>query len=124
MSTDPTSRLRMICRGLPEVTERPSHGTPAWFVRGKRMFAQLWHRGHHDEEFPQLWCAAPLGAQEESIALDPRRYFRPPYVGHRGWIGLRLDGEPDWDEIADRCEDAYRFVAPAKLVSQLDRDGG
>lgn len=119
MSDDLPERLRAICMALPEVTERPSHGAPTWFVRGKKSFVTLWHRGHHDQTFPHLWCAAPLGAQEESIAMAPDRYFRPPYVGHRGWLGIRLDGEVDWDEIADRCEEAYRAVAPPTLVKRL-----
>jgi predicted DNA-binding protein (MmcQ/YjbR family) len=58
--------------------------------------------------------------QEVRVAGDPERFFRPPYVGHRGWIGLRLDGEVDWDEVAELCEDAYRSVAPKRLLAQLD----
>ena len=93
-------------------------GSPAFFV-GKQ-FVMLWPDGHHEHGFPHLWCAAPLGAQEESVATAPRRYFVPPYVGARGWLGVRLDGDVDWDEVAERCEDAYRAVAPARLVAQLD----
>ena len=62
---DLAARLREICLALPEVTERPSHGVPAWFVRDKRSFAQLWADGHHDDDFPHLWCAGLPGAQEE-----------------------------------------------------------
>jgi hypothetical protein len=105
---------------LPEVTERPSHGTPTWFVRGKNSFVQLWADGHHDHHFAHLWCAGQPGAQAELVAADPDRFFRPPYVGHRGWIGLRLDGDLDWAEIAELCQDAYRAVAPARLVALLD----
>ncbi|MFI7601616.1 MmcQ/YjbR family DNA-binding protein [Actinoplanes sp. NPDC049681] len=107
--------LRRICLALPEVTERLSHGSPTWFVRGKRTFVSLMAEGHHDAGFPQLWCAAPPGAQEELIAADGDRFFRPPYVGHRGWLGVRLDGEVDWDEIAELCEDAFNTVAPKTL---------
>src|SRR4051812_21946473 len=103
---------------FPEVTEKPSHGAPAFFV--KKQFVMLWERGHHDHAFPHLWCAAPPGAQAELVATEPERFFRPPYVGHRGWLGLRLDGDVDWDEVAAVCEDAYRAVAPAKLVAALD----
>ena len=109
-------RVRAICTALPEVTEKNSHGSPAFFV-GKQ-FVMLWHRGHHDHDFPHLWCAAPPGAQEELIASSPRRFFRPPYVGGRGWLGVRLDGAVDWDEIAELCEDAYRTVAPKRLPPQ------
>jgi hypothetical protein len=65
--------------------------------------------------------AAPPGAQEELVDLEPDRFFRPPYVGHRGWLGVRLDRDVDWDEIAGIVEDAYRQVAPKTLVQQLDR---
>jgi hypothetical protein len=111
-------RVRAICLAFPEVSERPSHGSPAFFVR--RQFVMLWPDGHHEHGFPHLWCAAPAGAQEEGVATDPQRYFRPPYVGARGWLGVRLDGDVDWDEVAERCEDAYRTIAPARLVRLLD----
>ena len=116
-------RLRAICLALPEVTERLSHGAPTWFVRDQKTFVMLWEHGHHRDEFPHLWCAAPAGAQQELIAVAPDRFFRPPYVGHRGWLGVRLDGELDWDELAELCQDAYRTVAPAKLVARLDGVG-
>ena len=117
---DALERLREICLTLPEVTERPSHGTPTWFVRGKSVFAQLWADGHHSDQFPHLWAAAPPGVQEELVEARPERYFRPPYVGGRGWLGMRLDGDVDWDEVADVCEDAYRVIAPKRLVALLD----
>lgn len=106
---------------LPGVTERLSHGAPSFFV--KRQFATLWMDGHHDLHFPHLWCAAPSGAQEELIETEPDRFFRPPYVGVRGWLGLRLDRRLDWDEIAQICKDGYRTVAPKTLVAELDARG-
>jgi hypothetical protein len=108
--------------GLPEVTERPSHGAPTWFVQDKKSFVTLWADGHHDDHFPHLWCAAPPGGQAAAIAVDSVRFFRPPYVGGRGWIGVRLDTPPqlDWTEIGDLCEDGYRTVAPARLIAQLE----
>jgi len=105
---------------FPEVTERPSHSAPTWFVRDKSSFVQFWEHGHHADQFPHLWCAAPPGAQEELIESEPDRFFRPPYVGGRGWLGLRLDGEVDWDEIAEICQQAYRVIAPKRLVERLD----
>jgi len=113
------ARVRKICLALPEVTERPSHGAPTFFVKGKTCVT-VWADGHHDHTFPHLWCAAPQGAQEMRIAEDPDRIFRPPYVGHRGWIGVRLDKKPDWAQIEELCEDADRTVAPARLVAVLD----
>jgi hypothetical protein len=69
--------------------------------------------------FPHLWCAAPPGAQQELAASEPARFFRPPYVGGRGWVGVRLDQDIDWAEIAELCQDAYRVIAPARLVALL-----
>jgi hypothetical protein len=122
METELAERLRAICLALPEVTERASHGAPTWFVGDKKSFVTLWADGHHDNYFPHLWCAAPPGAQAAAIGVDSTRFFRPPYVGGRGWIGVRLDTPPavDWTEIGDLCEDAYRAVAPARLIAQLD----
>ena len=114
------SRLRAICLGFPEVTERLSHGSPAFFVRGRKTFVMALPNGHHDADFPHLWCAAPPGAQAELVEAEPDRYFRPPYVGGRGWLGLRLDVDVDDDELAALCEEAYRCVAPATLLKRLD----
>lgn len=112
-------RLRAITAGLPEVTERVSHGAVTFFVRGKRVVAYLTDDHHGDGRLAVI-CAAPPGAQEELVATEPERYFRPPYVGHRGWIGLRVDVDPDWDEVAAIVTESYRRVAPATLVRQLD----
>ena len=114
MSEDLAARMRAICLALPAVTERLSHTVPAWFVGDKRMFAQLWANGHHQNEFPHLWCANVLEGQQTLIAADPDRFFRPPYVGHRGWIGVRLDLNPDWTEIAEICQDAYQLMIQPK----------
>jgi hypothetical protein len=119
VAADLARQLRGICLVLPEVTERPSHGAPTWFVRGK-AFVTLWHRGHHDHDFPHLWCAGLPGAQQELVTAEPGWFFRPPYVGHRGWIGIRLDRGLDLTELAELCQDAYRAVAPAGLVALLD----
>ncbi|HKA03730.1 MAG TPA: MmcQ/YjbR family DNA-binding protein, partial [Acidimicrobiales bacterium] len=99
----PLDRLRAICLSLPEVTERLSHGAPTWFVRDKSTFVTYWGEGHHADQFPHFWCAAPPGAQQELVETEPDRFFRPPYVGGRGWIGVRLDGRVDWTEIAHIC---------------------
>jgi hypothetical protein len=115
-------RIRAICLALPEVTERLSHGTPTFFVRDRRVFVNAWVDGHHDNPFPHLWCANVLDVQQALVATGSDRYFRPPYVGHRGWLGVRLDGDVDWEEVADICEDAYRFVAPRSLVAELDAE--
>lgn len=112
------TRVRALCLGLPGVVERTSHGAPAFFAG--RQFVMFWPKGHHDHDFAHLWCAAPKGAQEAFVESNPGRYFRPPYVGGRGWIGVHLDGVVDWDEVEMLCADAYRTVAPKKLLAELD----
>jgi hypothetical protein len=108
---DLVAAIRAVCDGLPEVTERPSHGAPTWFVRDRTAFVTVWPDGHHRDDFPHLGCAAPPGEQAALIAADPARFFRPPYVGHRGWIGVRLDVLGlDWDELAAMIADAHRLV--------------
>jgi hypothetical protein len=108
-------RLREICLGLPETSERLSHGAPTFFVRDKRSFLMVLTNHHGDGRFA-IWCAAPAGMQKMLVDADPDRFFVPPYVGHRGWLGMRLDRDLDWDELAGIAEDAYAEVAPAKLV--------
>jgi hypothetical protein len=108
-------RVRVVCLALPEASEKLSHGSPAFFVAGKQ-FVMLWPDGHHRHQFPHLWCAAPEGAQEGLVTAAPLRFFKPPYVGSRGWLGLRLDGRVDWHEVEAICEDAYRTVAPRRLI--------
>lgn len=117
---DALVRLRCSCLALPEVSERVSHGHPAWFVREARQIASF-HPGHHDDPRITLWCAAPPGAQEALLATYPQRYFRPPYVGHRGWIGQVLEGDVDWGEVDANVRDAYRTVAPRALVAEIER---
>ena len=115
------AEVREICLGLPEATERLSHGAPTFFVRGKKTFV-MFHDDHHGDGILGLWCAAAPGVQEELIRTEPERFYRPAYVGHRGWIGVRLDVDLDWDEVASICADAYRVVAPKTLVARLDGD--
>ncbi|MDB5039321.1 MAG: phosphoribosylglycinamide formyltransferase [Candidatus Eremiobacteraeota bacterium] len=122
MSDDARSaleRVRRIALALPEATERVSHGSPTFFVRDKPSFV-MFLNDHHGDGRLALWCAAPPGAQEALTSADPERYFRPPYVGHRGWIGVRLDRALAWERVADAIEEAYRTVAPPRLVAQLD----
>jgi hypothetical protein len=126
-NSDPVERLRARCLSLPETTERISHGEPCFFVnasaKSSKLFVML-DQHHHGAEHLGFWCAGPPGAPEEMLAEDPGRFFRPPYVGHRGWLGVRLRAEglaePDWDEIGEIVRDAYRQVAPKALIAHLD----
>jgi hypothetical protein len=110
---DPLEELRRICLGLPEATERLSHGEPTWFVQGKRTFVTL--ADHHHDDRLAFWCAASEGIQQILVQQDPGRFFVPPYVGVRGWVGVRLDRDVDWEEITELVTDAYLCVAPKKL---------
>ena len=118
MVVDPVGSLRRLCLALPEASERTSHGEPAWFVGGKKLFVTYADQ-HHDDRVA-FWCAAPPGVQESLVRTNPARFFVPPYVGHRGWLGVYLDVDVDWEEVADIVEDAYRTVAPRRLVEGLD----
>ena len=99
------ARVRKLCLALPEATEKLSHGSPTFFV--KKTFV-MYLDDHHGDGRLALWCAAAPGVQAEMVDQEPDRFFVPPYVGGRGWIGVRLDRDPDWDEIAGVIEDAYR----------------
>jgi hypothetical protein len=118
MGPDPLAKLRRLCLALPETTERRSHGEPTWFVRDKKVFVM--YADHHHDDRLAFWCAAPPEAQEILVAAHPDRFFRPPYVGHRGWLGVWLDVPVDWEEIADLVSEAYRTVAPRRLVAELE----
>ena len=112
------SNLRRICLALPGTTERLSHGEPTWFIRDKKTFVN--YADHHHDDRLAFWCAAPAGLQQSLTSSDPERFFVPPYVGHRGWLGVYLDVPVDWDEIQDIVEGAYRMVAPQRLIAELD----
>ena len=109
------ARLREIGLALPETSERLSHGAPTFFVREKKAFLMVLTDHHGDGRFA-IWCAAGAGVQALLVEADPDKFFVPPYVGHRGWLGVRLDRGLDWNELAGIVEDAYAEVAPSKLV--------
>ena len=113
------ARLRKICLVLPEANEKISHGEPTWFAGKGKVFAML-DNHHHGAEHLAVWLPQPLGRQEALIESDPDLFFRPPYVGPSGWVGVVLDRNPDWGMVASLIEEAYRFVARPKLIAQLD----
>ncbi len=113
------ARVRKICLSFPEVVERLSHGSPSFFVRGKKTIA-MFVDDHHGDGILGIWCAAPPGAQQAMVDEEPDRFFRPPYVGGRGWLGVRLDRECPDDELRAILTDAYRVIAPKTLVAQLE----
>ncbi len=105
---DPLDRLRKICLALPDATEKEAWGEPTFRVRG-RMFA-MYANNHHDDGRIAVWCKAPLGYQSMMIGVAPKRFFVPPYVGVNGWVGVRLDLEVDWKEVAGVVEQGYRMA--------------
>ena len=116
----PLARIRKICLSLPETTERLSHGAPSFFIRDKVGFVNYMDN-HHDDGRLALWCACPPGMREGLLKAQPDQYFVPPYVGVRGWIGVRLDRGPDWDAVERVIRDAYLVVAPRRLAATVER---
>jgi hypothetical protein len=115
-------RLRELCFAMPEVSERLSHGSPSFFIREKRVLCSFHPGGHHAGGFTSIWVPAQLGVQAELIEDEPERFYRPQYVGPSGWVGVRLDGDVEWDEIDAMLREAYRLKAPKTLARQLDAD--
>ena len=109
------ARVRALCLALPETTERLSHGAPSFFVREKKCFLMVLEDHHGDGRFA-IWCAASPGDQHMLVEADPEKFFVPPYVGQRGWLGVRLDRGIDWEELAGIVEDAFAAVAPKSLL--------
>ena len=100
----------------PQTVEKLSHGEPTWFAGGKRVFVTF--SNHHHGGPLGFWCPAPEGAQDVLVGAAPERFFVPPYVGGNGWLGVRLDtARIDWGEVATVVDDAWRQVAPKRLVA-------
>lgn len=114
MPASPTDRLRAICLALPEAAEVEAWGDPTFRVRN-RIFAMV----KQGDGRVSAWCKAPDGSQAVLVGADPERFFVPPYVGHRGWVGMRLDRGPDWDEAAAFVRRSYRLTAPKRLAALL-----
>jgi len=116
MKEDPLDQLRAICLALPEASEQGGVGDPSFKVRDK-IFAMQ----HRVNDRLSMWCKAPPGAQDVLVGSDAKRFFVPPYVGHHGWVGLWLDVEIDWSEVADLVEESYRMTAPKRLSALLEQ---
>jgi hypothetical protein len=112
------ARLRSACLALPQSSERPSHGGPAFFIRDRKCFV-MFLDDHHEDGRLAIWCAAPDGVQAEMVESEPARFFRPPYVGHRGWLGVHLRTVDD-DELSAIVTEAFRTVAPPTVLRELN----
>jgi hypothetical protein len=112
-------RVRRICANLPEVTEKLSHGEPTFFVR-KKVFAMCSTNHHNDGHFA-VTIPAAIGVQAALIESDPNTFYKPPYVGVRGWVGIELERVSD-KELTLHLQEAWRLIAPEKLVRQVYAD--
>jgi predicted DNA-binding protein (MmcQ/YjbR family) len=111
-------RLRSLCMSYPEANEKRSHGEPTWFAGKGKVFAML-DNHHHGAERLAVWLPQPFGVQEALTQAEPERYFTPPYVGVKGWLGVVLDADSDWDEIKRLLREAYLLIATAKLRAKV-----
>ena len=110
-------RVRKICFGFPETTERLSHGAPTFFVRGKKVFV-MFADNHHGDGRIAVWVGASPGLQEQLISSVPETFFKPPYVGVRGWVGIQLDQISD-EDLQFYIKGSWFLVAPKKLQAQF-----
>jgi hypothetical protein len=112
---DPLARLRQIALALPEAHEVRAWGEPTFRVKNKLFAMYAGPHNHHGAGRPGVWIKAEPGEQELRIRMDPERYFRPPYVGPSGWVGVQLDRGADWAEVAALLAVAWRLAAPPRL---------
>jgi hypothetical protein len=117
MRKDHLNRVRRICLALPETWEKLSHGAPTFFA-GKKVFA-VFANDHHSDGRIAVWCPAPLGIQAMLVEAEPEKFFKPPYVGVRGWVGIHLDSVSD-DELSSHLRQAWRMIAPKKSQAALE----
>ena len=118
MSARALARLRAICLALPEALEQETWERPTFRIRG-RIFC-MWRP--MDDGKPALWCKAPRGVQEMLVEADPARFFRPPYVGPKGWIGMILGAGTDWNEVGALVRRSWRMTAGKRLAATLPED--
>ena len=119
MSVDPLPRLRALCLALPEVHEVEAWGEPTFRVRNRLFVMYASPGNHHGAGRAAAWVKAAPDNQALMVRAAPERFFVPPYVGPSGWIGVWLDGRPDWTELAGLLRDAYCRTAPKRLAATL-----
>jgi hypothetical protein len=111
-------KIRSLCLALPETSEKQAWGGPTFRVRDK-MFA-MYMDNHHGDGRICVWCNSDADARDALISADPARFFVPPYMGPRGWLGVCLDKRLGWKRVTDLVEHAYRRTAPKRLLAELD----
>ena len=117
LANDIHQTVREVCLWLPEAEEFMSHGSPNFRVRGKTFATYVVN--HHGDGRVALWLNAVDGAQEHHVRADPENFFVPPYVGPRGWLGVRLDQGLSWKRVAGLVREAYEHVAPTTLRERV-----
>ena len=115
----PLDRLRDLCLALPEAREVEAWGEPTFRVRNKIFAMYAASDNHHGAGRPAVWCNSTHLIQDMLVHEDAARYFAPPYVGPKGWLGIRLDRRPSWTTIGELLRDAYLLTAPKKLAATL-----
>ncbi len=118
LTSDPLERLRAIIEAWPETREKLSHGAPTWWG-GRKTFATFADQ-HHGYGHIAVWVKSTFDEQELRVATDPETFFVPPYLGPSGWVGMRLDRDPDWELVEQLLEEGYRMVAPKRALAVLD----
>ncbi len=120
MAADPLDRVRTFCLGFPEATEKLAWGEPTFRVKDKLFAMYASASNHHGAGRPAVWIKATPANQDLVLQDNPDRFFKPPYVGPSGWIGVLLDRRPTWSAVQGLLDDGYRLVAPKRLIATLD----
>ena len=122
MAPSPLTRLRKLCLALPQTHEVEAWGEPTFRVKNKIFAMYAAANNHHGDGRRGVWIKATPINQQLLLRADPDRYFSPPYVGPKGWIGIFLDEDPDWSAVADLLRDGWRLTAPKRLAATLPDD--
>jgi len=117
MAEQQLKRVRALCLALPEAWEKLSHGAPCFFVKKKQFCAFV--DNHHGDGRLAVWVRAPHEGQDLLVRMDPERFFVPAYVGHLGWVGIRLEGRAPWDQVEKIITDGWKLAAPKKLLAEM-----
>jgi hypothetical protein len=119
IAPDRLKRLRQLCLALPEAHEVEAWGDPTWRI-GKKIFAM--QKGNYEGGSPSLWLKADVEGQQQLVEAKPKLFFVPPYVGHKGWVGVHMDAKTiPWELLGELIEGSYRLIAPKKLTRELDQ---
>jgi hypothetical protein len=113
----PVDRVRRICLSLPDTAEKIAWGTPTFRIHD-RIFV-MYTDNHHRDARAAIWCPVPEGAQAAMVSADPEQFFVPPYVGPYGWLGIRLDRDPDWSAVAEFILEAYRIIEAKQAARRV-----